>query len=563
MNAGTHLAFAGLVGVALQGFGIPLTPELAATIAVGSLLPDLDTTSSGLGKFVKPVSGFIERKFGHRTVTHSFVGLALLAAITTPLLAVHPLAWWYLFYGALSHVLLDTLNMVGVPLLWPSRIQFWFVVNRAYRVPYGSPLEATFAVCFALAALLMFPLSQEGFSPAFHRFLGTPSGVVADYLEWRDSSEVYAEVDGFNSETQERIGGRYRVIDAIGKEGVIVETSEGDALGIGFARGASVTTYHVHAARGSSVKVREYRLELSGRTVGDLLSSLPRTSRVWVTANLQLTSAVSVPPPRVGHYRRVQAFGRNLEVRSATVRELEPLELAFVEKGTAVIRAEFAPGETVTSNIEFQRRSRTKTHVLEIPNLPSLAGLVVKPGDQVFEGSPLARYVNDQAIEAKRAEYGAALTLIASGKTELEALREDFERTHKKLEQDVIEARANVKRYEFLVGANAEPAVKLLEARARLRDAETSRVTALSQFTSRRSNLEARTQKAQHIVRGAKATISQTLEAQFVKSPIEATVSAVKVKNVGIKGVTLEVVLLENITPETSKLEKPSKGTQN
>jgi hypothetical protein len=53
------------------------------------------------------------------------------------------------------------------------------------------------------------------------------------------------------------------------------------------------------------------------------------------------------------------------------------------------------------------------------------------------------------------------------------------------------------------------------------------------------------------------------LEAQFVKSSIEATVSAVKVKNVGIKGVTLEVVLLENITPATSKLEKPSKRTQN
>jgi hypothetical protein len=41
--------------------------------------------------------------------------------------------------------------------------------------------------------------------------------------------------------------------------------------------------------------------------------------------------------------------------------------------------------------------------------------------------------------------------------------------------------------------------------------------------------------------------LSQMLEAQFVKSPIKTTVSAFKVKNVGIKGVTLELVVLETL----------------
>jgi hypothetical protein len=64
MRAATHLAFAGLTGVIAAGFG--QTPDVAgaAALAAGALLPDIDTTTSDLGRWCKPISGLLERKLG-------------------------------------------------------------------------------------------------------------------------------------------------------------------------------------------------------------------------------------------------------------------------------------------------------------------------------------------------------------------------------------------------------------------------------------------------------------------------------------------------------------------
>jgi membrane-bound metal-dependent hydrolase YbcI (DUF457 family) len=86
VKAATHLAFAGLCGVLAQGFGHALTPDVVAGLSIGALLPDVDTTASGLGKFVKPVSSLIERKFGHRTITHSLLGAAFFQLLALPFL---------------------------------------------------------------------------------------------------------------------------------------------------------------------------------------------------------------------------------------------------------------------------------------------------------------------------------------------------------------------------------------------------------------------------------------------------------------------------------------------
>lgn len=117
MRGATHLAFAGLVGVITSGFGA--TPDVAsgAALAVGALLPDIDTTTSDLGKFVKPVSRILERRFGHRTITHSLLGMAALALATSWLLLIHPQAWVWLLLGVATHLILDTCNVVGVPFL--------------------------------------------------------------------------------------------------------------------------------------------------------------------------------------------------------------------------------------------------------------------------------------------------------------------------------------------------------------------------------------------------------------------------------------------------------------
>lgn len=139
MKAATHIAFAGVVGVTAAGFGASPGLVGAGALCLGSLLPDIDTAHSGLGRWVRPVSRVLERRFGHRTLTHSLLGTLLTACALSWLLLLNPAALVWLLVGYVSHVLLDTANISGVPLLWPWRLQFWLVGNRAWRVPYGSP----------------------------------------------------------------------------------------------------------------------------------------------------------------------------------------------------------------------------------------------------------------------------------------------------------------------------------------------------------------------------------------------------------------------------------------
>jgi membrane-bound metal-dependent hydrolase YbcI (DUF457 family) len=544
MKAATHLAFAGVCGVVAQGLGYGLEPASLVTLGLGAILPDIDTSTSSIGQLVPGFSSRIERKFGHRTITHSLIGVLILALVSSPLILWNSSVFAFLLLGFVSHLILDTFNISGVPLLWPVRTVFWFWPHRAYRVAYNSPLERLVMVSCVLACVAVMPFSSAGFSPSFHRFLGTPSGVVADYLAWRDSSEVFADVEGFNVETQEKVEGRFRVIDAIGKEGVIFEDANGDALGMGLARGAQVSVYHTAASKGSGIQVKEFKLEISDQTIGQILEGLPKAKRVWITANLQARDVLNAPLPKVGRYPRVKSFGRNLEVRSARRFDLEPLRDVMVTRGSAIIRAETGVGEVLADALEPVRKPQ-KTITLEIPNLPTLAGLVIKPGDKVLEGQPIARYINDTALGVQQAQLERAMLAVKSGSAELASFKTVFASQQAALESKLASARDSVKRLEFLVDAGAEPVVKLALARSSLRELEAQNFERLSSFTSRRAALERSVQAAKLTVSGAELARAASLEKQWVRSPMAGLVSEVRVKSVTLKGVSLEVVLVQ------------------
>jgi membrane-bound metal-dependent hydrolase YbcI (DUF457 family)/biotin carboxyl carrier protein len=543
VKAATHLAFAGVCAVIAQGLGYTLEPASLVALGLGSILPDIDTSTSNIGQLVPGFSSRIERKFGHRTITHSLLGVIFLAIISSPLIFWNSSVFAFLLLGFLSHLILDTFNISGVPLLWPARTVFWFFPHRAYRVAYNSPLERLIMVSCVLACVAVMPFSSAGFSPSFHRFLGTPSGVVADYLAWRDSNEVFADVEGFNVETQEKVEGRFRVIDAIGKEGVIFEDGNGDALGMGLARGAQVSVYHTAASKGAAIQVKEFKLEIADQTIGQFLEGLPKAKRVWITANLQARDLISAPPPKVGRYPRVKSFGHTLEIRSARTSDLEPLRDVLVTRGSAIIRAETAVGEVLADVLEPVRKPQ-KTIMLEIPNLPTLAGLVIKPGDKVLEGQPIARYVNDTALEVQQAQLERAMLAVKSDGAELTAFKTVFASQQASLETKLASARETVKRLEFLVNAGAEPPIKLALAKSSLRELEAQNLERLSGFTSRQAALERSVQAAKLTVNGAKSARVAGLEKQWVRSPMAGLVSEVRVKSVTVKGITLEVVLL-------------------
>lgn len=127
MTGSTHIAVGLTVGIGISILmASPLPAALAITTAVtaGSLLPDIDTASSKLGRKIAPVSWIIRIFIGHRQMFHS---LTFWAAICGILLFILPNATQLIWAGAagvFSHLLLDMLNPSGVPLLWPLPKRF-------------------------------------------------------------------------------------------------------------------------------------------------------------------------------------------------------------------------------------------------------------------------------------------------------------------------------------------------------------------------------------------------------------------------------------------------------
>jgi membrane-bound metal-dependent hydrolase YbcI (DUF457 family) len=558
MRAATHLAVAGLTGVVATGFGAQFDVASGAALAVGSLLPDIDTQHSGLGKFCKPISGFIERKVGHRTLTHSLLGLALLALGASWLLLIHPPVYTWLLVGYATHLLLDTANVTGVPLFWPHRLQFWMVANRSWRVPYGSPREFTWLACISLAAVALVPLSLDGFAPWFHRFLATPYGAVEDYLRWRDDYEVWADISGVNLTLREDVNGRYRIIDALNTEALLVEDDMGRAYSVGLGQAHDITSRRIRVWRGEAIVASTYRLDLAGRLVSDLIHSLPKGARrVYVNAALNLKGHVE-HIPTLGTFDRLKRHGNEWEIRAATIGDLAQLSHMAIEGGSALVRAEYSPGAQVAATLPLAvSLPPVKSHLLAIPNLPSLAGLVVSVGDEVAEGELIARYIDDTQLAVSEAEASAAEARIPELERTISLETQAHEQTVTDLKARLNEAREKLERTRYLVERDAAPRARLLAAEADVREAERALLAAETKWTTRLHQLQSQLRQANLTVARAQRNLAADVEKQWVRSPVSGVVSDVRLTGVTTRGVNLEVTILEGLEMRASPLPLP------
>ena len=173
LNATTHALF-GVAALAAASLVVGTEPPVYAypvTVAA-SWLPDVDnprsTLGNGLSRLENPVLNLLSRPaswalrttsfvlirtVGHRTLTHSLLGVALFALPVWLLLGSFPNLSLALVAGYASHVFADALNTKGVPLLWP--------LGRPFRLLPGgirSGGAAEFVVALGTLAFAVYAL---------------------------------------------------------------------------------------------------------------------------------------------------------------------------------------------------------------------------------------------------------------------------------------------------------------------------------------------------------------------------------------------------------------------
>jgi inner membrane protein len=121
MMGKTHIAIGITVGTLLSyQYNLDLSSQLGmvGAAALGSLLPDLDSPVSTLGKLL-PINPL--RILHHRGPLHSALILIALMGIY---LSTGQLWQLGLFVGYASHLFADALTLKGIPLFYPIKINF-------------------------------------------------------------------------------------------------------------------------------------------------------------------------------------------------------------------------------------------------------------------------------------------------------------------------------------------------------------------------------------------------------------------------------------------------------
>ncbi len=143
-------------------------PEYVGACVFFSLLPDIDHTRSTIGKAFYPIAKLVDRKYGHRTVTHCFpffLAVVALVGLTERLLTNGRTLTGVAALALGSHLLFDMCTRQGVPLFLPfTRARCVLPGNPNMRLSSKAPLaEIVVFLGFCLLLTTTLPLMANGF----------------------------------------------------------------------------------------------------------------------------------------------------------------------------------------------------------------------------------------------------------------------------------------------------------------------------------------------------------------------------------------------------------------
>lgn len=187
------------------------SPYYLLTIVLAAQLPDIDHTKSIIGLSFYPIAKYLNRSYGHRTITHSLaalISLSLLAGMASVYFAGHRTYGTIFFLAYLSHLVLDMTTVQGVPLFYPFLKKPCVVPgDPKMRFESGNLRTETMAFFFFIAmGVFMQPLMEQGWWTTYNRAFGTMKHL---YSEFRKSEDLL-EVEYLGHKGSDRVGGKGR-----------------------------------------------------------------------------------------------------------------------------------------------------------------------------------------------------------------------------------------------------------------------------------------------------------------------------------------------------------------
>jgi inner membrane protein len=288
MMALTHATIATAGTSLILGTASPLPLGLAI---IGSQLPDLDITTSTVGKIFFPISSWIEDRFPHRSVTHCLLATAAIAIVSISIgyflgdiktAIALPL-------GHLLSCFSDTFTKQGVQLFYPEPVWAISVSNPRRRLKTGGAGELW--VLGAAIALLCFGIylaNGGGITQKVSQNLGLKDGVVELYNQNASTHQVYANITGYWASDRTSADGKYLIIGNEGNEFIV-----SDGKGV-YKTGEQIITSKVSTVVGEAAKTEIKNLSFDDE---EAIAQLSELQSAYPGAEIYLSGELTVDFP--------------------------------------------------------------------------------------------------------------------------------------------------------------------------------------------------------------------------------------------------------------------------
>lgn len=165
-----------------------------ASCLFGTILPDIDHPKSILGRIFFPISKYLNKNHGHRTLTHSlifilcsalcfYLGLRSLTFFSPDL--KYGAMTYFFTLGILSHSIFDMMTEQGVLFLYPfKKNPFVIGADPSKRFKAGNHQTSVLIFSsFIFLGAFMQPLIKNGAWTTYNRHFGTAKHLVSEFYK--------------------------------------------------------------------------------------------------------------------------------------------------------------------------------------------------------------------------------------------------------------------------------------------------------------------------------------------------------------------------------------------
>jgi inner membrane protein len=331
MMSVTHCAIAAAGTSLILGTTNPLALGLAI---IGSQLPDLDTTTSTIGKIFFPVSSWIEDRFPHRSVTHCLLATAAIAIVSISIgyFSGDLKSAIALPLGHLLSCFSDTFTKQGVQLFYPYPAWAISVSNPRRRLKTGGAGELwVLGGAIALLTLGIYLANGGGITQKVSQNLGLKDGVVELYNQNASTHQVYANITGFWASDRTSADGKYLIIGNKGNEFIV---SDGQGV---YKTGEQIITSKVSTVVGEAAKTEIKSISFDDE---EAIAQLSELQQVYPGAKIYLNGELTIDFPEDVKI----PVEPNQMVTAELVGSSLKLNYCELEKAIAILKDQYAVG---------------------------------------------------------------------------------------------------------------------------------------------------------------------------------------------------------------------------